>query len=76
MQPADQPGPARKPAPLLATGGLLGAGLVASAHFANDAVTSMLPALLPSFATRLELRPTELALLAGSFTVSTALPQP
>lgn len=54
---------------------LLG-GLVASAHLANDTVTSMLPALLPSIAGRFQLTPSELAALAGSFAVSTSLPQP
>jgi MFS transporter, FSR family, fosmidomycin resistance protein len=54
---------------------LLG-GLVASAHLANDTVTSMLPALLPSIAGRFQLTPSELAVLAGAFAVSTSLPQP
>ncbi len=54
----------------------LGIGLVAAAHFANDAVTSMFPALLPSLATRFRLAPSELALLVSVFAVSTSLPQP
>ena len=53
-----------------------GASVVAGAHFANDAMTSMLPALLPLLALRFELVPSELALLVGIFTVSTSLPQP
>jgi MFS transporter, FSR family, fosmidomycin resistance protein len=51
-------------------------GLVAMAHFANDAVTSMFPALLPSLATKFRLEPSALALLVGAFAVSTSLPQP
>jgi FSR family fosmidomycin resistance protein-like MFS transporter len=53
-----------------------GASLVAGAHFANDALTSMLPALLPLLATRFELAPSELALLVSTFAISTSLPQP
>jgi MFS transporter, FSR family, fosmidomycin resistance protein len=53
-----------------------GLGLVATAHFANDAVTSMFPALLPSLATRFRLEAAELALLVSVFAVSTSLPQP
>jgi FSR family fosmidomycin resistance protein-like MFS transporter len=53
-----------------------GIGLVAVAHFANDAVTSMFPALLPSLATRFRLDPSELALLVSVFAISTSLPQP
>lgn len=49
---------------------------VAAAHFANDAVTSMFPALLPVLGTRFRLAPSELALLASVFAVSTSLPQP
>jgi FSR family fosmidomycin resistance protein-like MFS transporter len=56
--------------------GRLYGGLVASAHLANDAVTSMLPVLLPGFAGRFQLTPSELAALAGGFAVSTSLPQP
>jgi FSR family fosmidomycin resistance protein-like MFS transporter len=51
-------------------------GLLATAHLANDAVTSMLPALLPSLAARCRLVPSELALLVCIFAISTALPQP
>jgi FSR family fosmidomycin resistance protein-like MFS transporter len=51
-------------------------GLLATAHFANDAVTSMLPALLPLLAMRFRLASSELALLVCVFAVSTALPQP
>jgi FSR family fosmidomycin resistance protein-like MFS transporter len=51
-------------------------GLVATAHFANDAVTSMFPALLPSLATKFRLEPSALALLVSAFAVSTSLPQP
>jgi FSR family fosmidomycin resistance protein-like MFS transporter len=54
----------------------LGIGLVTSAHFANDAITSMFPALLPSLATRFRLEPAALALLVCFFAVSTSLPQP
>lgn len=49
--------------------------VVAAAHFANDAVMSMLPALLPLLATRFELAPSEVALFVGVFAVSTSLPQ-
>lgn len=55
---------------------VLGIGLVATAHFANDSVTSMLPALLPSLATRFRLEPADLALLVSVFAISTSLPQP
>lgn len=54
----------------------LGIGLVATAHFANDAVTSMFPALLPSLASKFQLEASELALLVSVFAVSTSLPQP
>jgi len=54
----------------------VGLGLVATAHFANDTVTSMLPALLPSLAARFRLEPADLALLVGVFAMSTSLPQP
>jgi len=54
----------------------LGAALVAGAHFVNDAVTSMLPALLPLLAVRFDLATSELALLVSVFVVSTSLPQP
>jgi MFS transporter, FSR family, fosmidomycin resistance protein len=57
-------------------GGRLFGGIVASAHLANDTVTSMLPALLPSIAGRFQLTASELAVLAGGFAVSTSLPQP
>jgi FSR family fosmidomycin resistance protein-like MFS transporter len=53
-----------------------GIGLVTTAHFANDAITSMFPALLPSLATRFRLEPADLALLVCFFAVSTSLPQP
>lgn len=56
--------------------GRLFAGLVATAHLANDTVTSMLPALLPTLGGRFQLAPSELAVLAGGFAVSTSLPQP
>ncbi|HEU5073695.1 MAG TPA: MFS transporter [Polyangiaceae bacterium] len=58
------------------SGTWLGIGLVATAHFANDAVTSMVPALLPSLATRFRLEPADLALLVSVFAISTSLPQP
>ncbi len=54
----------------------LSSGVVASAHLANDAVTSMLPALLPFLGSRFQLAPSELALFASLFAVSTTLPQP
>jgi FSR family fosmidomycin resistance protein-like MFS transporter len=54
----------------------LGAALVVIAHFANDAVTSMFPALLPSLAARFHLEASDLALLVTVFAVSTSLPQP
>jgi FSR family fosmidomycin resistance protein-like MFS transporter len=60
----------------VASGWSLGIGLAGVAHFANDAVTSMLPALLPSLALRFRLEPSELALLVSVFAVSTSLPQP
>jgi AraC family transcriptional activator FtrA len=52
------------------------AAVVASAHFANDALVSMLPVLLPLLALRFQLGPSELAIIAGAFTISTSLPQP
>jgi len=54
----------------------LGIGLVATAHFANDTVTSMVPALLPSLAARFRLDAADLALFASVFAISTSLPQP
>ena len=57
-------------------GAWLGLGLVATAHFANDTVTSMVPALLPSVAVRFRLDAADLALLASVFAISTSLPQP
>ncbi len=54
----------------------LKAGLVAAAHLANDAATSMLPGLLPFLAVRLGLTPTEVALLVSVFAVASSLPQP
>jgi MFS transporter, FSR family, fosmidomycin resistance protein len=54
----------------------LGVGVVASAHFANDAATSMFPALLPSLSTKFQLGPSDVALLVSVFAVSTSLPQP
>src|SRR5688572_19952487 len=50
--------------------------IVSGAHLANDVVTSMLPALLPSLASQFELGPSEVALLASAFAISTSLPQP
>jgi FSR family fosmidomycin resistance protein-like MFS transporter len=54
----------------------LGASVVAGAHFANDAMTSVLSTLLPLLAIRFELAPSEAALLVGIFAVSMSLPQP
>lgn len=51
-------------------------GLVAAAHLANDAATSMLPGLLPFLAVRLGLTPTEVAVLVSVFAVASSLPQP
>jgi MFS transporter, FSR family, fosmidomycin resistance protein len=65
-----------QPAKLSQGSAVLGIGLVATAHFANDSVTSMLPALLPSLATRFRLEPADLALLVSVFAISTSLPQP
>lgn len=53
-----------------------GVGLVATAHLANDTVTSMLPALLPALAARFSLEAADLALLVGVFAISTSMPQP
>jgi FSR family fosmidomycin resistance protein-like MFS transporter len=62
--------------PRMPLGPHLGSTLVVLAHFANDAATSMFPAVLPSLATRFQLEPSDLALLVTVFAVSTSLPQP
>lgn len=64
--------PANPPAPTT----LLGVGLPAVAHLTNDAVTSMLPALLPLLALRFDLEPSDIAILVSAFAISTSLPQP
>lgn len=49
---------------------------MSAAHFANDFVTSMLPALLPSMAIRFRLELVSLALLVSVSAISSSLPQP
>jgi FSR family fosmidomycin resistance protein-like MFS transporter len=64
--------PQAVPAPRL----WLGLGLAATAHFANDAVTGMFPALLPALAAKFRLEPGDIALLASALAITTSLPQP
>lgn len=55
--------------------GIGSVALVAAAHFTNDAITSMLPALLPLLAARFALSTAVLTMLVGLFAVSTSMPQ-
>lgn len=50
--------------------------LLSAAHFANDALLGVLPALLPLIAQRFVLTGAQLALFVATFAVASSLPQP